>query len=69
MGHKNVKHSARTCTATPAPGSCTTERQRTACFSLGPLMICAPIVMKLDTLESHPMMLATLSFQETMDAT
>jgi len=51
MDHKNVKHSARICTAIPALGSCTTERQKTASSSLVPLMICAPIVMKLDILE------------------
>ena len=69
MDHKNVKHSARICTATPVIGSCTTERQKTASFSLVPLMICAPIVMKLDILESHLTILVTLSFQATMDAT
>ena len=69
MDHKNVKHSARICTAAPAPGSCTTEQQMTASFSLVLLMICAPIVMKLDILESHLTILATLSFQATMDAT
>ena len=69
MDRKNVKHSARICTAIPALGSCTTERQKIASFSLVPLMICAAIVMKLDILESHLTILATLSFQATMDAT